>query len=115
MKGLASEGNKCNRKEEQEKEIRISSTYLMLSVEKLTMLEMKFSLVKMDRITFQSVVASPNKRQMDSRAILTGVGGFAMDFTSTKFCFLIDCTAGHHIELDASHDTIHYTKSNKNK
>lgn len=105
--------------EEQEKEIRLSSTYEMLSVEKLTMLEMKFSLVRMDRITFQSVVASPNKRQIDSRAILTGVGGFAMDFTSTKFCFLIDCTAGHDIELDASHDNIknrnNHTKSNKNK
>lgn len=54
---------------------------------------MKFSRIKIDRITFQSVVDSPNSKQMDSRANLTAGGGLVIDFTSTKFCFLIDCTA----------------------
>ncbi len=51
---------------------------------------MKLSRIKTERITFHSVVNSPNKRQMDSRANLTAGGGFVIDLTSTKFCFLID-------------------------
>ncbi len=66
----------------------------MSSVWKLTIVEMKLSRIKTERITFHSVVNSPNKRQMDSRANLTAGGGFVIDLTSTKFCFLIDWTAG---------------------
>lgn len=54
---------------------------------------MKFSRIKIDRITFQSVVDSPNNKQIDSIANFTAGGGFVIDFTSTRFCFLIDCTA----------------------
>ena len=54
---------------------------------------MKFSRIKIDRITFQSVVDSPNNKQIDSIANFTAGGGFVIDFTSTRFCFFIDCTA----------------------
>lgn len=54
---------------------------------------MKLSRIRTDRITFHSVVNSPNKRQMDSRANLTAGGGFVIDLTSTRFCFLMDWTA----------------------
>uniref|UniRef100_A0A8C7M220 Uncharacterized protein n=1 Tax=Oncorhynchus kisutch TaxID=8019 RepID=A0A8C7M220_ONCKI len=61
--------------------------------EKLTMVGMKFSLIMMERICFQSVVLSPRSRQMDSRASLTAPGGLAMERTSTRCCFLMDLTA----------------------
>lgn len=67
--------------------------YDILSVEKLTIIEIKFSLSKIERITFQSVVHSPNKRHIDSHANLTGCGGLVKERISTKFCFLMDCTA----------------------
>lgn len=54
---------------------------------------MKFSLMMMDRICFQSVVLSPKSKQMDSRASLTAAGGLAMERTSTRCCFLMDLTA----------------------
>uniref|UniRef100_A0A8C4P4D6 Uncharacterized protein n=1 Tax=Dromaius novaehollandiae TaxID=8790 RepID=A0A8C4P4D6_DRONO len=61
--------------------------------EKLTMVGMKFSLIMMERICFQSVVLSPNSRQMDSRASFTAAGGLAIERTSTRCCFFIDFTA----------------------
>ncbi|KAL4613110.1 hypothetical protein GN956_G23373, partial [Arapaima gigas] len=67
--------------------------HLISSAEKLTMVGMKFSLIIMERICFQSVVLSPKSRQMDSRASLTAAGGLAMDRTSTRCCFLMDLTA----------------------
>lgn len=67
--------------------------YLISSAEKLTMVGMKFSLMMMERICFQSVVLSPNSRQMDSSASLTAAGGLAMERTSTRCCFFIDFTA----------------------
>lgn len=67
--------------------------YLISSAEKLTMVGMKFSLMMMERICFQSVVLSPNSRQMDSSANLTAAGGLAMERTSTRCCFFIDFTA----------------------
>lgn len=54
---------------------------------------MKFSLMMMERICFQSVVLSPNSRQMDSSANFTAAGGLAMERTSTRCCFFIDFTA----------------------
>uniref|UniRef100_A0A8D2MC77 Uncharacterized protein n=1 Tax=Zonotrichia albicollis TaxID=44394 RepID=A0A8D2MC77_ZONAL len=60
---------------------------------KLTMVGMKFSLMMMERICFQSVVLSPKSRQMDSRASFTAAGGLAMERTSTRCCFFIDFTA----------------------
>uniref|UniRef100_A0A3B3QS31 Uncharacterized protein n=1 Tax=Paramormyrops kingsleyae TaxID=1676925 RepID=A0A3B3QS31_9TELE len=63
------------------------------ATEKLTMVGMKFSRIMMERICFQSVVLSPRRRQMDSRASFTAAGGLAMDRTSTKCCFLMDLTA----------------------
>lgn len=70
--------------------------HLISSAEKLTMVGMKFSLMMMERICFQSVVLSPSSRQMDSSASFTAAGGLAMDRTSTRCCFFIDFTAGHH-------------------
>lgn len=67
--------------------------HLISSAEKLTMVGMKFSLMMMERICFQSVVLSPSSRQMDSRASFTAAGGLAMDLTSTRCCFLMDFTA----------------------
>uniref|UniRef100_A0A3P9MJ44 Uncharacterized protein n=1 Tax=Oryzias latipes TaxID=8090 RepID=A0A3P9MJ44_ORYLA len=67
--------------------------HLISSAEKLTMVGMKFSLMMMERICFQSVVLSPKSRQMDSRASFTAAGGLAIERTSTRCCFLIDLTA----------------------
>lgn len=71
------------------------NAHLISSAEKLTMVGMKFSLMMMERICFQSVVLSPSSRQMDSSASFTAAGGLAMDRTSTRCCFLIDFTAEH--------------------
>uniref|UniRef100_A0A8C6SHF9 Uncharacterized protein n=1 Tax=Neogobius melanostomus TaxID=47308 RepID=A0A8C6SHF9_9GOBI len=59
----------------------MQSFHLISSAEKLTMVGMKFSLMMMPLICFQSVVLSPSSRQMDSRASLTAC------------CFLMDLTA----------------------
>uniref|UniRef100_A0A673C8U4 Uncharacterized protein n=1 Tax=Sphaeramia orbicularis TaxID=375764 RepID=A0A673C8U4_9TELE len=67
--------------------------HLISSAEKLTMVGMKFSLMMMERICFQSVVLSPRSKQMDSRASFTAAGGLAMERTSTRCCFLMDLTA----------------------
>uniref|UniRef100_A0A3Q1F4J8 Uncharacterized protein n=1 Tax=Acanthochromis polyacanthus TaxID=80966 RepID=A0A3Q1F4J8_9TELE len=67
--------------------------HLISSAEKLTIVGMKFSLMMMDRICFQSVVLSPRSKQMDSRASFTAAGGLAMERTSTRCCFLMDLTA----------------------
>lgn len=45
------------------------------------------------RIDFQSDAFSPSSKQMDSSASLTTAGGFAIERTSTRCCFLIDLTA----------------------
>uniref|UniRef100_A0A8C0GPM1 Uncharacterized protein n=1 Tax=Chelonoidis abingdonii TaxID=106734 RepID=A0A8C0GPM1_CHEAB len=65
------------------------------STEKFTIVGMKFSLIMMERICFQSVVLSPNSRQMDSSASFTAAGGLAIERTSTRCCFFIDFTANH--------------------
>lgn len=70
------------------------ATHLISSAEKFTMVGMKFSLMMMERICFQSVVLSPSNRQMDSSASFTAAGGLAMDRTSTRCCFFMDFTAG---------------------
>uniref|UniRef100_A0A8C0CRI7 Uncharacterized protein n=1 Tax=Balaenoptera musculus TaxID=9771 RepID=A0A8C0CRI7_BALMU len=71
------------------------ATHLISSAEKFTMVGMKFSLMMMERICFQSVVLSPSNRQMDSSASFTAAGGLAMDRTSTRCCFFMDFTAGY--------------------
>lgn len=68
--------------------------YLMSSETKLTMLEMKLSLIITCLIFFQSLVSSPSRRQIDSSASLTAAGGLAMARTSTRCCFFIELTAG---------------------
>ena len=65
----------------------------MSSVEKLIMVGMKLSLMRMVLIERQSVVGSPMSRQMLSMAIFTALGGLASERTSTNCCFLIDFTA----------------------
>lgn len=54
---------------------------------------MKFSRMITARIDFQSEAFSPNNRHIDSSANFTIAGGFAMERTSTRCCFLIDFTA----------------------
>uniref|UniRef100_A0A8C9S4I4 Uncharacterized protein n=1 Tax=Scleropages formosus TaxID=113540 RepID=A0A8C9S4I4_SCLFO len=66
----------------------------MSSETKLTMLEIKFSLIITCLIFFQSLVSSPSRRQIDSSASFTAAGGLAMARTSTRCCFLIELTAG---------------------
>lgn len=56
---------------------------------------MKESLTRTPRIAFQSAAFSPNRRQIDSQANLTGAGGFAIDRTSDNCCFLIPRTANY--------------------
>lgn len=82
----------------------------MLSVWKLTIVEIKLSRCNTERIAFQSVVDSPKRRHIDSRAIFTAGGGFDMDLTSTRFCFLIDCTA---INYQKNHKIIKVNKKHK--
>ena len=72
---------------------RVVSTYDISSVEKLTIVGMKFSRTMMPRMVFQSGACSPSSRQMDSRASFTGPGGLAIDRISTKCCFLMPFTA----------------------
>uniref|UniRef100_A0A7M4F3Q9 Uncharacterized protein n=1 Tax=Crocodylus porosus TaxID=8502 RepID=A0A7M4F3Q9_CROPO len=78
------------------------------SSEKFTIVGMKFSLMMMERICFQSVVLSPNKRQMDSSASFTAAGGLAIERTSTRCCFFMDLTASH------SHHTSSRRRKEKN-
>uniref|UniRef100_A0A3B4C7U0 Uncharacterized protein n=1 Tax=Pygocentrus nattereri TaxID=42514 RepID=A0A3B4C7U0_PYGNA len=70
----------------------------MSSETKLTMLEMKLSLIITCLIFFQSLVSSPSRRQIDSKASLTAAGGLAMARTSTRCCFFIELTAGEGME-----------------
>ena len=70
------------------------TTYAMSSVEKFTTVEMKLSLMITPRIARQSVAFSPSNRQIDSKASLTAGGGLPIERTSTRCCFLMDCTAG---------------------
>uniref|UniRef100_A0A8C2BT09 Uncharacterized protein n=1 Tax=Cyprinus carpio TaxID=7962 RepID=A0A8C2BT09_CYPCA len=71
----------------------------MSSETKLTMLEMKLSLIITCLIFFQSLVSSPSRRQIDSRASLTAAGGLAITRTSTRCCFLIELTAREGMEV----------------
>lgn len=74
----------------------INETNFISSVLKLTIVEMKFSRMMTERIVFQSageVVPSPSRRHIDSKVVFTIAGGFAIERTSTKCCFLIDLTA----------------------
>ena len=57
------------------------------------MLLMKLSLIITCLIFFQSLVSSPSKRQIDSRASLTAAGGLVIARTSTRCCRLIELTA----------------------
>lgn len=73
--------------------VRDGKTYEISSVEKLTMVLMKLSRTMILRMAFQSGAFSPKSKQIDSRATLTAGGGFAMDRTSTRCCFLMERTA----------------------
>ena len=68
-------------------------TYAMSSVLKLTILEMKLSLIMMPLMAFQSTSGSPRRRQIASRACLTRTGGLGRARTSARCCFFIDFTA----------------------
>lgn len=77
-----------------EKYIKSKHAYVISSVLKLETIEfMKFSRIITARIDFQSDAFSPSSKQIDSKANLTIAGGFAIDRTSTRCCFLIDLTA----------------------
>ena len=71
------------------------STHVMSSVEKLMMVGMKFSRIRILRMDFHSVVGSPINRQILSMAIFTSRGGEGRDRTSTRCCFFIPLTAVH--------------------
>ena len=86
-------GNLTNKKRLERKPINVHA-YVIISVLKLDTIElMKFSRMITARIDFQSEAFSPNRRQIDSSANFTIAGGFAIERTSTKCCFLIDFTA----------------------
>uniref|UniRef100_A0A8C4THS7 Uncharacterized protein n=1 Tax=Erpetoichthys calabaricus TaxID=27687 RepID=A0A8C4THS7_ERPCA len=78
----------------------MESKYLMSSETKLTMLEMKLSLITTCLIFFQSLVSSPSNRQIDSKASFTTAGGLPMARTSTRCCFLIELTATRRVKRD---------------
>ena len=71
------------------------STHVMSSVEKLMMVGMKFSRIRILRIDFHSVVGSPISKQILSIAIFTSRGGCGRDRTSTRCCFFMPLTAVH--------------------
>ena len=71
--------------------------YWMSSVSKFTILGMNCSFTMTVRMAFQSGAFSPNRKQMDSSAILTAGGGLPIERTSTKCCFLMAFTAAIHI------------------
>ena len=68
-------------------------TNVISSVENFTIVEIKLSLTVIPRIVFQSVVFSPKSKHIDSKAIFTAAGGFAIDLISTKCCLRIPLTA----------------------
>uniref|UniRef100_A0A8C5Q5N8 Uncharacterized protein n=1 Tax=Leptobrachium leishanense TaxID=445787 RepID=A0A8C5Q5N8_9ANUR len=59
----------------------------------LIMFVMKLSLRETVLIFFQSLVSSPRRRQIDSKASFTGAGGLAIALTSTRCCLFIELTA----------------------
>ena len=68
--------------------------YVMSSVLKFDTIKLiKFSRIITARMDFQSDAFSPSSRQIDSSANFTTAGGFAIERTSTRCCFLIDFTA----------------------
>uniref|UniRef100_A0A8C5RE79 Uncharacterized protein n=1 Tax=Laticauda laticaudata TaxID=8630 RepID=A0A8C5RE79_LATLA len=86
--------------------IHFQIIHLISSAEKFTIVGMKFSLIMMERICFQSVVLSPKSRQIDSSASFTAAGGFAIERTSTRCCFFIDLTAKQEQTQSASYNSL---------
>lgn len=70
-----------------------NNSYFISSVLKLTMVEIKLSLMVTERMLLHSVAFSPSSRHIDSKASLMTAGGLAIDRTSTRCCFFIDFTA----------------------
>ena len=66
---------------------------MIISVWKLTMDDIKVSLTMMPRIAFQSGALSLSSSHTDSKANLTGGGGFAMVRISANCFFLMPLTA----------------------
>lgn len=79
--------------------IKNQNTNVIFSVSKLTIVEMKLSFITADRIPFHVSAFSPRSMQIDSKAILTTDGGFAIDLTSTSCCFLIERTAVVYLDV----------------
>ena len=70
-----------------------TTTYVMSSVLKFTIVGMKLSFIIRPLNDFQSRSFSPNKAHVDSIANLTAGGGLGKARTSTKCCFLMPLTA----------------------
>lgn len=68
-------------------------TYAISSVLKLTMLDMKLSLIIMDLMALQSTSGSPRSKQIASRESFTNGGGLGRARISAKCCFLMPFTA----------------------
>ena len=64
---------------------------------------MKFSFIIIDRISFQSVLGSPSKRQTDSNAVLTCFGGLRSARISTRCSLLMAFTAVKYEEFHTKH------------
>ncbi|CAN7979474.1 unnamed protein product [Ixodes pacificus] len=71
----------------------LQPSYVTSSVQKLTMVWMKFSPKSTPRMALQSGAGSPRSRQIASSVVLTGNGGLPMLRTSTKCCRFMPCTA----------------------
>lgn len=75
-------------------QIFVILAYVISSVLKLDTMELiKFSRMITARIDFQSDAFSPSSKHIDSSANFTTAGGFAIERTSTRCCFLMDFTA----------------------
>lgn len=79
------------------------------------MVAIKFSRIITDRIERHSFAFSCSSIQTDSSAIFTLIGGFAIERTSTRCCFLIDLTAlnvkSHILDLNSeAPNTYHFVR-----
>lgn len=92
----------------------------MDAVSKFKMDEMKFSLLRMDRMVFQSGVVSlssvaSSSKHMDSSASLTMAGGFAIDLISDNCFFLIPLTADDIFHFRGANTSKAHTRKVKNE
>lgn len=97
-------------------------SYVIDAVSKFKMDGIKLSLLRMDRMVFQSGMTSlssvaSNSKQIDSKATFTIAGGFAIDRTSDNCFFFMPLTAKwwHKVQGEKRYFIITHTQKNGTK